>query len=300
MNDISNKNRLYVSSTCFKQNLFRDDYVIPQEICGIELSGGNKFYNDQVIHKVLDRLVYKEGRSVRIHNYFPVPAKSFIINFATLNEDILTQSLTVAEKAMDLCRLYTVPYYSFHTGYLCDGHEEPDGHFSFPHDSFVPYESARERFLTNIHYLNQVATEKGVRLAIENLFVAPNNIRASLNCSFEELDEILLQIPEEIGLVLDLGHLNISAYYLKFDRHPYLEGALEKYGDRIFEVHISCNNGVYDQHLPVEPNDWQLDVLKKIKNCPGLDGAGICVTLESRQLDEKKILAALELVKKYL
>lgn len=300
MNDSSDKNRLYVSSTCFRHDLFKDHHAIPEKIRGIEFSGGSKFYSDPVIHEALSCLVHKEGRSLRIHNYFPPPEKSFVLNFATSSEDILAQSLVVADKAMDLCRLYAIPYYSFHPGYLCEGSEGPDGQFSFPQDSFVSYENAQEKFLENIQNLNQMATEKGVRLAIENLFVAPKNIRSSLNCSFEELDEIISQMPGDIGLLLDLGHLNVSAHYLKFDRYAYVKKIFEKYSDRIFEIHISCNNGKYDQHLPITPNDWQLDVLQKFKNCPGVDGTGICVTLESRQLDEKKILSALELINKYL
>ena len=72
-------------------------------------------------------------------------------------------------------------------------------------------------------------------------------------------------IPKDVGLLLDLGHLNISSNLLKFDKIKFLEKFLDLYGNRLLEVHISENNGIKDEHLALHKNSWQLEAISKIK-----------------------------------
>ena len=73
-------------------------------------------------------------------------------------------------------------------------------------------------------------------------------------------------VPPSVGLLLDLGHLNISSNILKFDRDSFIDEYLELFGNRLLEVHISENNGFKDEHLPIKNSSWQLKVIKKISN----------------------------------
>ena len=297
----TNKSRVYVSTTCFMHDIFGEQgLVVPTQIRGIELSGGNGFYDDETLHTVLDRLGEKEGRELRIHNYFPVPEQSFVLNFASSDPVIVERSLSLADKALHLCSVYGIPYYSFHPGYLSDGREMPNGHFEFPTESFRSYGQTLAAFAANFETLYTRAVKAGVRLAVENLFIAPGNLATSLNCSFEELDEMMDLLPEDVGIVLDLGHLNVSAHYLGFERRSYIDSILNLYSDRIFELHLSANDGIFDQHLPLADDDWQLHVLKEFGLCPGVDGRGVCVVMEARALSPWKMNDTLELIEKYI
>ena len=292
---------IYISTTAFKKDFFEDkDDVLLKSIHGIEFSGGNGYYPEKVILEKLECLRRQGIESFLIHNYFPIPQKSFILNFSSGNEAITRQSLSLAEQALNLCRRYHIPYYSFHPGYLSDGTEGPDGHFRFPPDSFISYENALKQYIRNMKQLHRMGTEKGVKLALENLFTAPGNVRTSLNCTFYELDEVMKSIPSDIGLLIDFGHINIASNYLNFDKYEYIDKLLAAYADRIFEIHLSANNGKFDQHLPVTDGDWQLEILPAFRTCPGIDGTGVNVALESRKLDNSVLLESIETIKKHM
>ena len=68
-------------------------------------------------------------------------------------------------------------------------------------------------------------------------------------------------VPATVGLLLDLGHLNVSSTINEFDRELFLEEYLDEFGENVMEVHISENNGWKDEHLPLKQNSWQLDAL---------------------------------------
>lgn len=292
---------IHISTTAFKEDIFKNtDDRLMKSLLGIEFSGGNGYYPQKEILDKLDDLRRQGIESFLIHNYFPVHKRSFILNFSSRDETIRRLSLSLAEQAIDLCSRYDIPYYSFHPGYLSDGEEGPDGHFRFSKDFFVSYEDALDQFIRMMNRLYRMATERGVKLAIENLFVAPGNVRTSLNCTFDELDEMMNQLPSDIGLLIDLGHLNIASNYLNFDKYEYIDKLLAAYADRIYEIHLSANNGKFDQHLPMTDDDWQLEILPAFRACPGIDGTGINVALESRKLDTRVLLENIETIQKHI
>ena len=77
---------------------------------------------------------------------------------------------------------------------------------------------------------------------------------------------------ENIGLLLDLGHLNIASNYLGFDKYTFLDELFNKFSHKIFEIHMSGNNGTVDNHSVNEIDSWQIKFLEKnhqkIKNIP--------------------------------
>ena len=54
-----------------------------------------------------------------VHNYFPVPKKSFVLNLASLNASQFEMSLCHASSAIKLAAALGSPYYSIH-GFLLD------------------------------------------------------------------------------------------------------------------------------------------------------------------------------------
>jgi sugar phosphate isomerase/epimerase len=98
---------------------------------------------------------------------------------------------------------------------------------------------------------------------VENLF--PSLARnSSINCNFEQISDLMDNLPKEVGLLLDLGHMNISSKIMEFDRFEFLDKYLSKYGDRLREIHISENSGLKDEHRALDINSWQYDAIKLI------------------------------------
>lgn len=283
---------IYISTSAFREDILdRCLDLSLDSIRKVEFSGG-KFIGYEKTVREIERLLRAGVTNVLIHNYFPIPEKSFVLNFASDNPDILERSFLLADRALTLCSRFGVPYYSFHPGYLADAYERPDGHFGFSSAGFAPYPRALERFRKSVHRLLEMGRARGVAIAVENLFPSPGNIRTSLNCSMEEVEELLCSLPEEVGLLVDLAHLNITARHLERDRQGFVDLLLEKFSRRIVELHLSGNNGLQDEHLPIAPGDWQLDVLKRFASCPGLNGKGVNITLEARRLDPLTLKAA--------
>ena len=68
---------------------------------------------------------------------------------------------------------------------------------------------------------------------IENLFPLPGDGRA-LFCSLDEIFEFMNNVPQSVGLLLDLGHLNISSNILGFDRNSFIDKYFTHFGDRVW------------------------------------------------------------------
>lgn len=282
---------IYISTSAFQQDILEESWdAAPYGIRKIEFSGGKHSGYERAV-KGIERLLGVGVTNVLIHNYFPIPEESFVLNFASGNPAILEQSFSLARRALSLCSRFGIPYYSFHPGYLADGYEKRDGHFGFSSGVFAPYHQALSRFRESADRLLEMASAQGVGIAVENLFPAPGNVQTSLNCSMEEVEEILCTVPEEVGLLLDLGHLNVTAHYLGIDRQGFVDLLRARFSRRIVELHLSGNNGLQDEHLPNPPGDWQLEALKGFALCPGWDGRGVNVTLEARRLDPNTLRA---------
>ncbi|MCP4351333.1 MAG: DUF692 family protein [Desulfobacterales bacterium] len=60
------------------------------------------------------------------------------------------------------------------------------------------------------------------------------------------------------GLLLDIGHLNVAAYYLGFDKVAFLKKLVSKFRDKIFEIHVSSNSGEKDTHSISTPDSFEI------------------------------------------
>ncbi|GEM_PF-1432352 len=297
------KRRIYISSTCFLYNVLEDPSRIPAFVDGIEFSGNFQYYPIREIENMLDNIATKTP--ILIHGYFPAPKKSFVLTFSSRDKTTTEKSFEMAESAFMLCKRYNLSYYSFHPGYLLDAYEKPDGHFGFHLKSEISYECAFSTFVGNFEKLHKIAAKYGITLVVENLFendsiLGGKGRRSSLNCTFEEFDALLQKLPDDTGILLDLGHLNMSANYFSFCREGYIDKMISKYGDRIYELHISSNNGIFDQHLAPNSGDWQLDILKIFRDCPGNRGEGLNITLEARKSEDEALESAAKLINNHL
>ena len=74
-----------------------------------------------------------------------------------------------------------------------------------------------------------------------------------------EFERLLTQFsPEDLGINLNIGHLNLAANAFDFSRDTFV--------DRIFDymvaMEISHNDGFEDQHLPLKTDGWYWDLIR--------------------------------------
>ena len=88
--------------------------------------------------------------------------------------------------------------------------------------------------------------------------------------SLNKKDHLLMQRPEEyeefmenyslsdIGINLNIGHLNLAANAFDFKRSDFID-LIQNY---IAAMELSHNDGVEDQHQPLQPDGWYWDLIQ--------------------------------------
>ena len=256
-------NACYLSSSLFR-NYKLEDAIIE---CGnlsnkhVELSAPHPHQSVEEISKILKRFL-NDGFSFTLHNYFPPPEKSFVLNIAS--DEKKTQDLCkkLVDDALNLSVVAKSSVYGLHAGYLSKAKAKDDGMFEFDKET-MSYSSALQSSLNFINFFVEKFKKNNVKFLVENLF--PSLARnSSINCNFEQISDLMDSLPKEVGLLLDLGHMNISSKIMEFDRFKFLDKYLNKYGDRLSEIHISENSGLKDEHRALDVNSWQYDAIKLI------------------------------------
>ncbi len=229
-----------------------------------------------------------EGYRLSLHNYFPPPKESFVLNLAAADQGDKEKGTALIEGALALCGAAGSPVYGIHAGYLAKAWATETGMFAFAEDD-DPYEEALDRAVSFVNSIAPAFERQGVRFLLENLFPAKKR-RHSLFCTFDEIEEFLSRVPDSVGLLLDLGHLNVSATLLGFDKHAFIDRYLDAFADRLCEVHISENRGEKDEHLALLPNSWQLAALYDIR-AAGHNEKERIYCLEARNASFDELLA---------
>lgn len=231
----------------------------------IELSGGTRYY-DGVEEDVL-ALGKKYGINFLVHNYFPPSPVGFVMNIASRDKTLLENTLRHIEIAMALagkldCGLYTL-HPGFNTSLL---NEEDRRFFESPKGNDAPDSGTKEDFYKGVGALKTMAEKRRIRVGIENFFPFFISTRAFME-SGADLTEFLDRYRNEpaIGLLLDLGHLNVAANTLGFDKFALIEKVLGEYRDKLFEVHVSENDGSRDNHQVSTANSWQIKLIRENK-----------------------------------
>jgi sugar phosphate isomerase/epimerase len=217
-----------------------------------------------------------------IHNYFPPPEKLIILNLASQNPAILRQSLLHMKRAIDFCHSLDIGLFTFHAGFCLD----PDEKLCFPREQSFNYEASFNTFIESVDEINCYAQQKGVRIAIENNVLAEYNMVNGHNqflllCRAEEFERLWNGVPSDnVGMLLDLGHLKVSSHWLQFDRYEFID----RIKDRVFALHLHENNGQVDQHAALDGTSWCWQVISDDR----FDG--LPLILESSQLDIEQII----------
>jgi sugar phosphate isomerase/epimerase len=193
-----------------------------------------------------------------VHNYFPVPKESFVVNIASLDENIHQRSIKHIKDSIDFCSKINARLYTFHPGFLTDpkGSNPSNQNYDFQWDNeFLKkanYEMAWERMVVAFQEIIHYAREKQVTIAFET------------EGSFHKKDHLMMQQPKEyerflklfssdaIGINLNIGHLILAANTFGFSYQTFVD----LIADYVVAMELSHNNGVEDQHLPLQSDGW--------------------------------------------
>ena len=198
-----------------------------------------------------------------VHNYFPIPRKSFVLNIASFNEEIRIMSIKHIKRAIDLCEEINSKLYTFHPGFLTDpkGSNQTISNFDFQWDKnqllVSNYSKAIDLMYFSLDEVVAYALSKKIKIAIET--------EGSVN----KKDHLLMQHPKEyeefmekysnsdIGINLNIGHLNLAANAFDFHRFEFVN-LIQNY---IVAMELSDNDGIEDQHLPLQANAWYWEII---------------------------------------
>ena len=224
-------------------------------IMNLEFSGG--VHETEVLQKLVG--LEREGFSVQIHNYFPVPKRSLVLNVASQREDIRNASIDHCLSAIDIASVLGLKRYSVHAGF----YQDPE-----PTELGKPWsarcrsrESAYLSFLESLKGIRDYAVEKDVDIYVENNVVIKNNIINGQSLLMGTTMDEMIRVRELCGvkLLVDTGHLIVSARSHGLEE----KSELEKCYSEADAYHVSTNNRQKDENRPISPGN---QVLKGIRS----------------------------------
>ena len=259
----------------------------------IELSAPHIYQTNDALSKML--IKYKKNNlNFILHNYFPRPKEDFVLNIASKNLNTYKNCIQLVKNAINLSSKIGSEIYGIHAGYLADSFADKNGNFVF-NKSLNNYSDSLEKSSIFLNNILNFAKNKKVKILIENLFPF-NKINNSLFCTSDQINDLMEIIPKDIGILLDLGHLQISSKFYGLKKEKELEKILKKYSNKIFEVHLSENNKVNDLHNSLDKNSWQINAIKIINECKTDEKIERKFCLEVRNEKSTKIKKCLDLL----
>jgi len=251
---------IYVSSSCIKTNSIKDAILklYNAGFINIELSGGTDYYED--LEDDLIELKEKYKLNLICHNYFPPPKDHFVLNMASLDNEIYDRTIEHYLGAIELSKNIQADQFGFHAGFLIDIRNDEIGK-KISYSKLYDREKALKNFFNGYNILEQEAGH--IKLYIENNVFSQSNQKI-----FKNINPFLLTNSKEyfefqkeinFNLLLDIAHLKVSSLTLG---HNY-KYELSKLAPISAYWHLSDNDGRHDMNRPFDENS---NILKLIEN----------------------------------
>lgn len=273
--------QIYISSGGFKKTPSEIiNFLSKNGIADIEISGG-------LFEKNLKKKILKKKLNLNIHNYIPFYKDPFVFNLASKNKIISLKSIGMAKKAISLASKLNLKYYAFHAGFLFDPKINMLGDKPVPAKIFERREAMSE-FLKKVDILIKYARTKKIKLLVENNVASMKQFKKfnyyPLMANLEETIYVMNKIGKDVGLLLDLAHLNVSSKTLKFSKVKFIK----KMNKFIRAYHISNNDGYSDQNKEFSRNSWFWKYLKKDAEFCTIEVYSKKISILKRQLNIAK------------
>ena len=224
-------------------------------INNIELSSGRCSQDSLIELKKLHQL----GKRFRLHNYFPNIGSPFVLNLSSADTAVRASSTELITRALEWSSELESDYYAFHAGFrLSPKVSELGGNLD--NQDMITFVDAQRYFLDELDDLARRAQSLGVEIAIENnVYDARNYSRYGANNPFLLSGNIDsdIELPDGVGILLDVGHLKVAAKSLNIDPIE----TINRWEKKITGYHISDNNGLEDSNSHIEEESWFLPLL---------------------------------------
>jgi sugar phosphate isomerase/epimerase len=249
---------IYVSTGAFKTRsvLAIIEQALQSGLHHIELASGAAWAPG-----MLDAVRKTAGFPIHylVHNYFPPHQDPFVLNLAASDKVILQRSQEHCRQAVDLCQELGASFFSVHAGFAFAGKPDNLGRdvTNLPR---VSLEEAHETFIQNLRNLCAYADGKQIQVLVENNVLHPFNViggknRLGLCATAEDIIRTRDDVrAANLAFLIDVGHLNVTANSLHFDRETFLD----KIGPYVAAFHLSDNDGTADQNRPFGDEAWFL------------------------------------------
>tara|TARA_Y100000590_G_scaffold451425_1_gene592793 strand:- start:40 stop:888 length:849 start_codon:yes stop_codon:yes gene_type:complete len=219
-----------------------------------------------------------------IHNYFPTPKHDFVINIASTNKKIRERSKKQIKKSIKFYKKIKAKIYTFHPGFISDpisaNKNKKNYDFLWNKKNLNNlYFSSFKHMLSSLKEIVRFAKKNKVRIAIET----EGSIKKKNFLLMQRPEEYQMLFsffkPKELGINLNIGHLNLASKAFNFSREQFVK-LVRPY---VVAFELSHNNRQDDQHLPLKKGEWYW----KIINDPYF--SRVYKILEFRNTNIKKI-----------
>lgn len=281
---------MYVSTRCLKncQDITRVLNVYQTAgLRKIELGSGHEYFP-----RILNNLILENKNCYLVHNYFPPERDGLILNIASGDEQIRRRSIDFIKRTTTFCSKFGIELYSFHIGLLSDPQKANSKGFVFGDKNVLSPNKAFSLTVDSLKEICDYVGKKGVKIAVENNPCSREKGRFLQFCEAGEFKKLFQKVGyNNLGLLVDIGHLKISAKTRGFDRLEFIH----QLKSRIFGLHVHDNNGTEDEHKLPDESSWIFDLLKK-----EFRSTEVPIVLESTNMSITKILKAIDILEEVI
>ncbi len=251
---------IYVSSSCVKHNKIKDSVLelVENGFQNIELSGGTEYYD--TFEKDLLELKDKYNLNYICHNYFPPPKNHFVLNLASLENEVYEISFNHLVNAIELSKRLGATKFAFHAGFFLNIKTNEIGK-KIKKNTLFDDRKAIEKFCLGFKALEKVADT--LELYIENNVFSDTNQKTFgekkpfMLCDFEDYQQLHNEF--KFNLLLDIAHLKVSSHSLNQDFDSELTNMI---GTTDY-IHISDNDSLHDINDALIRDSDLINLLKK-------------------------------------
>jgi sugar phosphate isomerase/epimerase len=197
-----------------------------------------------------------------VHNYFPPPPDSFVLNLASADPACLERTKAHCRAAVDLCAELGAPFFSVHSGFAFHAQPEDLGR-DLTRAPRIGMERAHDIFIESLRGLCGYAATKQIAVAIENNVVAPFNLvdggNSMLLCATAEqmLSTHRDVACDNLAFLVDVGHVKVTATTLGFSPRRFLD----EVATHVAGFHLSDNDGHADTNQLFDADAWFVPAL---------------------------------------
>lgn len=249
---------IYISSSCVKNKTIKESVqeLVENGFRNIELSGGTEYYDS--FEDDLLNLQKKYDLNYICHNYFPPPKEHFVLNLASLDDEVYDKTFEHLNNAIELSKKLGAKKFGFHAGFFIDIKVSEIGKKISKVNLFDKNKSI-QRFCDGFSELQKLVD--GLELYIEN------NVFSSINAKTYENDNLFMLTNSseyqelknmiDFNLLLDVAHLKVSSKTLGLD----FEEELSYMITQSDYIHISDNDALHDLNHKLQKNSILVEML---------------------------------------